>query len=142
MRDEYIGALPVGESHCLVGMVTDRDTFARVAAFDPAPGEITAYDIVPEGIYHGLEHEEASKESSESEPALMGSFFSGMDFPAYTDELRCYAQEHGSEDEIDLVSSLLDLRFSDPSDVAKISGDVTSPCGSRPAIMLREINTH
>jgi CBS domain-containing protein len=52
MRDEDIGAIPVGENDRLVGMVTDRDIALR--AFADGNGhdlsKLTAKDVMTEGI--------------------------------------------------------------------------------------------
>jgi len=63
MRDEDIGALPVGENDRLVGMVTDRDIVARGVASDRAPSECTVRDVMPEGVYYCFEDEDAQRAS-------------------------------------------------------------------------------
>lgn len=63
MRDEDIGALPVGENDRLVGMVTDRDIVARGVASDRAPSECTVGDVMSKGIYYCFEDEDAHRAS-------------------------------------------------------------------------------
>lgn len=50
MRDEDIGALPVGENDRLIGMVTDRDITCRGTAAGADPTELTARDVMSKGI--------------------------------------------------------------------------------------------
>ena len=51
MRDDNVGALPVGENDRLVGMVTDRDIAVRAAAEDRAPGDTTVREVMSEHAY-------------------------------------------------------------------------------------------
>jgi CBS domain-containing protein len=59
MRDQDIGAIPIGENDRLVGMVTDRDIVCKGLAktgFDPKTA--TAGDVMSQGIHCcGEEHE-------------------------------------------------------------------------------------
>ncbi|MBF0335980.1 MAG: CBS domain-containing protein, partial [Alphaproteobacteria bacterium] len=55
MRDEDIGALPVGENDRLVGMVTDRDIVLRAVAMDRAPSECRVRDVMSEKIFYCFE---------------------------------------------------------------------------------------
>jgi CBS domain-containing protein len=41
MRVDNVGALPVGESNRLIGMVTDRDIAVRAVAEERSPGNTT-----------------------------------------------------------------------------------------------------
>ncbi len=50
MRDEDIGAIPVGENDRLIGMVTDRDITCRGTAAGADPNELTARDVMSKGI--------------------------------------------------------------------------------------------
>ncbi len=50
MRDEDIGAIPVGENDRLIGMVTDRDITCRGTAAGADPTELTARDVMSKGI--------------------------------------------------------------------------------------------
>lgn len=52
MRDDGVGALPVGEDGHLVGMVTDRDIVVRGIANDVDPTRATVHDVMsPEVLY-------------------------------------------------------------------------------------------
>jgi CBS domain-containing protein len=55
MRDEHIGALPVGENDELLGMVTDRDRVARSVAKNMLPGNTAVSSVMSEGVYHCFE---------------------------------------------------------------------------------------
>lgn len=61
MRDEDVGALPVGENDRLIGMVTDRDIVARGVAADRAPGNCSVRDVMSEGVYYCFEDEDAQR---------------------------------------------------------------------------------
>ena len=50
MRNEDIGAVPVGEHDRLIGMVTDRDITCRGTAEGASPKELTARDVMSKGI--------------------------------------------------------------------------------------------
>jgi CBS domain-containing protein len=52
MKDEDIGALPVGENDRLIGMVTDRDIVMRAVAENRAAGKTTVRDVMSEHIYY------------------------------------------------------------------------------------------
>jgi CBS domain-containing protein len=52
MRDEDIGAIPIGENDRLVGMVTDRDIVCRVLADGLDVSRVTAGDIMSHGILY------------------------------------------------------------------------------------------
>jgi CBS domain-containing protein len=58
MRDQDIGAVPVGEKDRLIGMVTDRDIAIR--AFDSGrdPAKLKARDIMSKGIVYCRDSEE------------------------------------------------------------------------------------
>ncbi len=56
MREDDVGALPVGENDRLVGMVTDRDIVVRGIAGD-ASGAQTVQQVMSEGIYYCFEDE-------------------------------------------------------------------------------------
>lgn len=55
MRDENIGALPVGENDRLVGMVTDRDIAVRGVAEDRTPATTTVRDVMSQKIFYCFE---------------------------------------------------------------------------------------
>jgi CBS domain-containing protein len=50
MREEDIGALPVGENDKLVGMITDRDIVCRGVAAGKDIAAMTARDVMTKGI--------------------------------------------------------------------------------------------
>lgn len=50
MRQEDIGAVPVGEDDRLIGIVTDRDIVCRGLANGRDLGTLTARDVMSEGI--------------------------------------------------------------------------------------------
>ena len=50
MREQDIGAIPVGENDRLIGMVTDRDITVRGAADSKDFSRLTARDIMTKGI--------------------------------------------------------------------------------------------
>ncbi|MGE6782871.1 CBS domain-containing protein [Ensifer adhaerens] len=52
MRDEDIGALPVGENDRLIGMVTDRDIALRAFANGRDPASMTARDVMTRDIIY------------------------------------------------------------------------------------------
>ena len=52
MKNEDIGALPVGENDRLIGMVTDRDIAMRGVAEDRAPETTTVRDVMSEKIFY------------------------------------------------------------------------------------------
>lgn len=56
MRDDNLGALPVGEDDRLIGMVTDRDIVARAISdgWDP---DATVRNVLSEEIYYCFEDE-------------------------------------------------------------------------------------
>jgi len=58
MRDEDIGAVPVGENDRLIGMVTDRDITCRGVAEGADPKNLTARDVMSEGIIFCRDEEE------------------------------------------------------------------------------------
>ena len=61
MRDEDVGALPVGEDDRLVGMVTDRDIAVRGVAEGKAPDDCAVRDVMSEGIYWCFDDENAER---------------------------------------------------------------------------------
>lgn len=52
MRDEDIGALPVGENDRLIGMVTDRDIAVRAWANGHDAASLTARDVMTKDIVY------------------------------------------------------------------------------------------
>jgi CBS domain-containing protein len=55
MRDDDVGALPVGENDRLVGMITDRDIAIRAVAENKAPSQTAVRDVMSEGICYCFE---------------------------------------------------------------------------------------
>src|SRR5205823_6730958 len=55
MKNEDIGALPVGENDRLIGMVTDRDITMRAVAEDRLPSSTSVRDVMSEKIYYCFE---------------------------------------------------------------------------------------
>jgi CBS domain-containing protein len=58
MKNEDIGALPIGENDRLIGMVTDRDIAMRGVAEDRAPETTTVRDVMSEKIYYCFEDDD------------------------------------------------------------------------------------
>ncbi|MDQ2079169.1 CBS domain-containing protein [Xanthobacteraceae bacterium Astr-EGSB] len=52
MRDQDIGAVPVGDNDRLVGMVTDRDIAMRVVADGVDATHLSAADVMTKGIVY------------------------------------------------------------------------------------------
>lgn len=58
MRDEDIGAIPIGENDRLIGMVTDRDIVIRGFIDGRDISSLTARDVMTEGIIYCRANEE------------------------------------------------------------------------------------
>ena len=58
MREEDIGAVPVGKDDRLIGMVTDRDIVCRVLADEKDPKTLKAQDVMSAGIVYCTENED------------------------------------------------------------------------------------
>lgn len=58
LRDEDIGAVPVGENDKLIGMVTDRDIACRGVARGRDLSSLCARDVMTEGIQWCLEDDD------------------------------------------------------------------------------------
>ena len=58
MRDEDIGAVPVGQNDRLVGMVTDRDITCRGVADGQDCSKLTANDVMTKKIIYCASNEE------------------------------------------------------------------------------------
>jgi CBS domain-containing protein len=68
MKDEDIGALPIGENDRLIGMVTDRDIAMRGVAEGRAPETTPVRDVMSEKIlwsYEDEDIEEAARNMAE-----------------------------------------------------------------------------
>lgn len=57
MRQDDVGALPVGENDRLVGMVTDRDITLRGVAGERPAEDVAVRDVMSEGIFYCFEDE-------------------------------------------------------------------------------------
>lgn len=58
MREEDIGAIPIGENDRLIGMVTDRDIVIRGFVDGRDISSLTARDVMTEGIVYCRANEE------------------------------------------------------------------------------------
>ena len=58
MRQNDVGAIPIGENDRLVGMVTDRDIVCRCIAAGLDPAATTARDVMSDGIVFCLDEQE------------------------------------------------------------------------------------
>jgi CBS domain-containing protein len=58
MREDDIGAIPIGENDRLVGMVTDRDIVCRCIALGLDPNSSRARDVMTDGIVFCLERQD------------------------------------------------------------------------------------
>jgi CBS domain-containing protein len=58
MKNEDIGALPVGENDRLIGMVTDRDITMRAVAEDRQPSSTSVREVMSEKIYYCFEDDD------------------------------------------------------------------------------------
>lgn len=52
MKNDDVGAVPVGENDRLIGMVTDRDIALRAFADGRDPAPLTARDVLTKGIVY------------------------------------------------------------------------------------------
>lgn len=57
MREDDVGALPVGENDRLVGMVTDRDVAMRAVAGEGSAENTAVRDVMSKGVYYCFEDE-------------------------------------------------------------------------------------
>jgi CBS domain-containing protein len=58
MRDDNVGALPVGENDRLIGMITDRDIVIRVVAENRLGSGATVRDVMSEHVYYCFEDDD------------------------------------------------------------------------------------
>jgi CBS domain-containing protein len=58
MRSQDIGSIPVGENDRLIGMVTDRDIAIRAFHCSKGPSELTARDVMSQGIVYCRDSED------------------------------------------------------------------------------------
>lgn len=61
MRDSGIGCIPVGENDRLVGMITDRDITCRAVAAGDDLSDVTARDVMSQGMFFCFEDEGIDK---------------------------------------------------------------------------------
>ena len=61
MRDDNVGALPVGENDRLIGMVTDRDIVVRGVAENRLDGTTSVRDLMSEHVYYCFEDDDLEK---------------------------------------------------------------------------------
>jgi CBS domain-containing protein len=61
MRDDNVGALPVGENDRLIGMVTDRDIVVRAVAENRLGGTTSVRDVMSEHIYYCFEDDDLER---------------------------------------------------------------------------------
>jgi CBS domain-containing protein len=64
MREENVGALPVGENDRLIGMVTDRDIAMRAVAEERPTGNTSVRDVMSERIYYCYEDDDLDQAAS------------------------------------------------------------------------------
>src|SRR3546814_20906434 len=64
MRDEDIGALPVGEGDKLVGMVTDRDIVVRTIAEGKDPTSATVREAMSDQVLYCFEDQSVEEVSA------------------------------------------------------------------------------
>ncbi|UUP18146.1 CBS domain-containing protein [Nitratireductor thuwali] len=57
MREDDVGALPVGENDRLIGMVTDRDIAMRGVAAEGASGNIAVREVMSERVFYCFDDE-------------------------------------------------------------------------------------
>lgn len=58
MKEQDIGAIPIGENDRLIGMVTDRDIVVRGFANGPEIAKLTARDVMSEKVIYCTEDED------------------------------------------------------------------------------------
>jgi len=58
MRQLDIGSIPIGENDRLIGMVTDRDIAVRAVADGRDPSQLTAREVMSEGIVYCRDDED------------------------------------------------------------------------------------
>jgi CBS-domain-containing membrane protein len=64
MKNEDIGALPVGENDRLIGMVTDRDIAMRGVAEGCSPETTTVRDVMSEKVYYCFDDDDVDDAAS------------------------------------------------------------------------------
>ena len=61
MKNEDIGAIPVGENDRLIGMVTDRDLAVRAVAEDRSPSSTSVRDVLSEKVFYCFEDDDVEE---------------------------------------------------------------------------------
>lgn len=61
MRDQDVGALPVGENDRLIGMVTDRDIVVRGVAQDRGGGTTAVREVMSAGITYCFDDDDVEQ---------------------------------------------------------------------------------
>lgn len=61
MRNEDVGALPVGENDRLIGMVTDRDIVVRAVAEEERAVTPSVRDVMSEKVFYCFEDDDIEK---------------------------------------------------------------------------------
>ena len=61
MKQYDIGAIPVGENDCLIGMITDRDITLRALADGKNVSDLTARDVMSRGMFWCRDSDDASE---------------------------------------------------------------------------------
>jgi CBS domain-containing protein len=61
MRDDNVGALPVGENDRLIGMVTDRDIVVRAVADNRMGGNAAVREVMSEHVYYCFEDDDVER---------------------------------------------------------------------------------
>lgn len=61
MRDDNVGALPVGENDRLIGMVTDRDIVVRAVAENRQGGTTSVRDVMSERVYYCFQDDDLER---------------------------------------------------------------------------------
>jgi|SRR5690606_33436490 len=61
LRDDNVGALPVGEGDQLIGMLTDRDIVVRGVAVGRSDGNAAVRDAMSEGVFYCFDDDDVEK---------------------------------------------------------------------------------
>jgi len=61
LRDDNVGALPVGENDRLIGVVTDRDIVVRGVAVDRTGGNAVVRDVMSEQVFYCFEDDDVER---------------------------------------------------------------------------------
>lgn len=61
MRDENVGAYPIGENDRLIGMITDRDIAVRGVADDRPAGGTSARDVMSDDVCYCFDDDDETR---------------------------------------------------------------------------------